>query len=226
LLLQDAVNNFCDATRHCDNMIQVQRRANPGRGGRRSVESSVNRGTIVLTIASWQGFVQDVALTLRDSALAELAKADSGRLVSAAIKQWERDFSDGVRKFSTPGPEQTCALLKRAGFDPRDHWTWKQRGGRGRGSFRVESEHVTAVSNHWLTVRHELAHGQRAITSSPVLGAARISSDPRKTASSPTVRLTDAIDCLTFFRGLAYLVNGRRILTLFRQVKIDPLRGC
>ena len=206
LLVQDAVTNFRDATRHCDNMIAVHRRANPDRGGRRTVESSINRGTIVMTVASWQAFVQDVATALRDGAVAELGTAQPGDLVRAAMKQWERDLTVGIEKFSTPGPGQTCALMKRAGFDPRQSWTWKQRGGQGRGPFLVQPTHVETVINHWLKVRHELAHGHATITASPVLGAVR--SSGTRTTKSPTVRLTDAIDCLTFFRALAYLTAG------------------
>jgi hypothetical protein len=206
LLLQDAVNNFRDATRHCDNMITTHRLANPDRGGRRTVEASINRGTIVLTVASWQAFVQDVASALRDGALAELAIANPGDRVLAAMKQWELDLRLGIERFSTPGPNQTCALMKRAGFDPRQSWTWKQRGGQGRGPFLVEPKHVATVIDHWLTVRHELAHGHTSITASPVLGAVR--SSKAQVTKSPTVRLTDAIDCLTFFRALAFVTAG------------------
>jgi hypothetical protein len=206
LVLEDAVNHFRDATRHCDNMITTHRRASPGRGGRRTVEASINRSTIVLTVASWQAFVQDVALALRDAATTELAAASSGHLVHAAMKQWKHDFTAGIEKFSTPGPDQTRTLFKRAGFDPLRSWTWKQRGGQGHGSFLVEPKHVTTVINHWLTVRHELAHGHTQITASPVLGAAR--SSRAHAIKSPTVRLTDAIDCLAFFRALAYVTAG------------------
>ena len=70
--IQVAVSNFCRAMEHCDNIVQVHRAAGTGQRGRRSSETSVNRGTVVLAVASWQAFVQDLALALLESAMADL----------------------------------------------------------------------------------------------------------------------------------------------------------
>lgn len=201
--LQETVDNFMNATKHCDNLITVHRSVGDGGRGRRTIETSVNRGTIVLTVASWQAFVQDLALTLRDQALAESQAASSSQLVRGAMKQWETDFNAVVEKFSTPGPDQTRSLLQRVGFDPRPGWTWTQKGGQGRSPFLVEPKHVTTVINYWLRVRHDVAHGHSTISSLPILTAVRNPRSSPRSAASPTLRLTDAIDCLAFFRAVS-----------------------
>jgi hypothetical protein len=64
--MQEAVENFANAMTHCDNLINVHKAARNGGRGRRTAETSVNRGTIVLAVAAWQVFVQDAAMALRD----------------------------------------------------------------------------------------------------------------------------------------------------------------
>jgi hypothetical protein len=203
--VQTAVDNFDSAMQHCDNLIAVHRAAGDGGRGRRTAETSVNRGTIVMAVAAWQAFIQDVAHALRDDAMVELEAVPAARLLVGAMRQWKADFDAAVEKFSTPGPDQTCSLLKRAGFDPRRSWTWTQKGGRGTGQQLVEPKHVSSVIEQWLRVRHDVAHGHATIHSLPVLTAVR---DPASSASAkaaPTLRLTDAIDCVGFFRSVARL---------------------
>ncbi|WP_430786841.1 hypothetical protein [Actinoplanes sp. G11-F43] len=70
--VQQAVDNFVGALKHCENLVAVHRAAGNGGRGRRDQETSLNRGTIVMAVATWQAFVQDLALALHDAAQAEL----------------------------------------------------------------------------------------------------------------------------------------------------------
>ncbi|MFC5799312.1 hypothetical protein [Streptomyces formicae] len=203
--IQDAVDNYVRAIEHCENLILVHRSAGNGGVGRRTTETSINRGTIVLTVAAWQAFVQDVAQALRDEALVELGKVAGARLLAYAMDQWQRDFNSALEKFSTPDAEKSRALLKRVGFDPRPSWTWVQAGGRGNQSVTVQPKHVDEVIKQWLRVRHDIAHGHMTIHSLPILTAVRDPKSSARAKATPALRLTDAIDCLGFFSSVARL---------------------
>ncbi len=92
--IQEAVSNFCRAMEHCDNIVQVHRAAGSGARGRRSSETSVNRGTVVLAVASWQAFVQDLALALLETAMADLQTAGpTGPLATPSLLGVRRSLS-------------------------------------------------------------------------------------------------------------------------------------
>lgn len=203
--VQDAVDNFGNAMQHCDNLVVVHRAGRDGTRGRLTVEPSVNRGTIVLAVAAWQAFIQDIAQALCDKALAELKPVTTTPLTVGAVEQWQVDFVAALRKFSTPAPDQLCTLLQRVGFNPRPSWTWTQRGGRGNGTVLVEPKHVAQVLEQWLKVRHAVAHGHSTLGSLPVLGAVRDPKSSAKAKAAPTLRLADAIDCTKFFRSVGWL---------------------
>ncbi|MFJ5668495.1 hypothetical protein ACIQAR_22665 [Micromonospora chalcea] len=202
--VQGAVDNFAVSIAHCDNLSLVHRAVGHGGPGRRTTETSLNRGTIVLAVATWQAFVQDVAIALQDATLAQLATVKGAPLLADAMKQWQTDFDAALEKFSTPGPDQTKALLQRAGFNPRPSWTWTQRGGRGAGGtpVQVEPKHVDQVIKHWLRVRHDLAHGHATLTPVPVLTAVRDPKASAQTKAAPGLRLPDAEACVKFFRSV------------------------
>ncbi|MFE1380532.1 hypothetical protein ACFW6S_16470 [Streptomyces sp. NPDC058740] len=207
--IQQAIDNYIAAMKHCDNLIATHRAAGSGGRGRRTTETSTNRGTIVLAVAAWQAFIQDIAIAMRDEALAELNTVPHARLLPDAMDQWRRDFDSSLEKFSTPSSENSRNLLKRVGFDPRPSWTWVQNGGHGKAKFVVLPKHVDEVIKQWLRVRHDVAHGHTTIHSLPVLGVVR---DPKASIAAktaPTLRLTDAIDCTRFFRSVVRLTGDR-----------------
>lgn len=214
--MQEAVDNFAAAMSHCDNLIAVHRAAGGEGRGRRTTVTSVNRGTIVLAVAAWQAFIQDTATALRDEATAELAALPQARLTGLAMAHWNSDFKAVLEKFSTPGPEQTRSLLLRMGFDPRPSWTWAQSGGRGNTSVVVEPKHVAKVVTQWLRVRNDVAHGHTTIHSLAVLTAVRDPNSSEKARKAPTLRLTDAIDCVAFFRSIVRLTAEAAALHLRR----------
>jgi hypothetical protein len=203
--MQEAVDNFSKAMSHCNNLIKVHKAAGHGGRGRRTTETSLNRGTVVLAVATWQAFVQDAAMAMRDAALGELKAAPNSSLLQAAMCQWETDFNAVLEKFATPGPDQTVSLLNRAGFNPRPSWTWSQRGGRGRQDVRVEPKHVAEVIKQWLRVRNDVAHGHSTIHSFPILRAVRDPNSSAAAKAAPTLRLDDTEACVKFFRSVVRL---------------------
>ena len=188
---------------HCDNLVHVHRAAGDGGVGRRTEETSVNRRTIVLAVAAWQAFVQDIAKALSDQALAELHLLQSARVLPAVVQHWKAEFDQAVHKFATPDPAKSRALWKHFGFDPRPKWTWQQRGGQGNKTVMVEPKHVDEVIEQWLRVRHAVAHGHANLPALPVLSAVRDPNASARAKTSPNLRLTDAIDCMCFFRSVA-----------------------
>lgn len=201
--VQTAVDNYERAMGHCDNLVHVHRAAGDGGVGRRIEETSVNRGTIVLAVAAWQAFVQDIAKALSDRALAEVHLLQSARVLPAVVQHWKTDFDQAVYKFATPDPAKSRALWKHFGFDPRPKWTWTQLGGRGNKAVTVEPKHVDEVMEQWLRVRHAVAHGHANLPALPVLSAVRNPKASAKAKASPNLRLPDAEDCMRFFRSIA-----------------------
>ncbi|MEU6208048.1 hypothetical protein ABZ814_31250 [Micromonospora musae] len=52
--VQEAVDNFVKALEHCQNIIRVHRASGGSGQGRRTDETSLNRGAVVLAVATWQ----------------------------------------------------------------------------------------------------------------------------------------------------------------------------
>ncbi|MFD5749073.1 hypothetical protein [Streptomyces sp. NPDC127033] len=200
--VQTAVGNYANAIKHCKNLETVHRAAGNGGRGRRDAETSVNRGSIVMTVAAWQAFVQDLATALRDATFTEVGDDSDQPLLAAAMKQWRSDFDSAMGRFSTPDADQTISLLSRAGFNPRPSWSWQQQGGQGSGPVQVEPQHVADVIGMWLRVRHDVAHGHATVHALPILTAVRDPKASAKLKADPTLRLTDAIDCRNFFTSV------------------------
>lgn len=228
--IQEAVTNFEHARLHCLNLAAVHRDAGPSNGnaptpGFRTREVSVNRGIVVMAVAGWQAFIQDIAMSLAEAVQRELVAANpaapasgsstapatsSLALVTKAVGYWQHQFNLALVRYSTPGKSETRDLLKWFGFDPTPGWTWTQAGGRGSPSFLVHPDHACDVLGQWLEVRHAVAHGhadfsrkgkgisghQRMV----VLSAAR-----DNTTGPPGLRLRDAEACVKFFSALARL---------------------
>lgn len=107
-----------------------------------------------------------------------------------------------VGAFATPNAQNSRKLLQGVGFDPRPHWTWTQRGGRGLGQITVRPTDVDSRIDQWLRVRHAIAHGHEHLPSVDVLQAVRAAGS---TLVDPPIRLVDAEQWLTFFRRVVTL---------------------
>lgn len=202
--LSEAVASFERATRHCDNLIAVHRGHGGGAQGRRDKETSINRAVIVLTVASWQAIVQDLALACIALGQPDTSSPLSPGSYALLCGRLRKEIGD----FSTPNAENTRKLLLAAGVDPRADWAWSQHGGRGAGMIRLEPHAVENRMNDWLRVRHAIAHGHARLPAVAALQSVR-QSQARGTLSpsDPSLRLVDAESCLNFFRTVARLTT-------------------
>jgi hypothetical protein len=189
--LPEAAARFHRAVEHCDNLVEVHRRAGSGGQGRRYIEVSVNRAVIVLAIATWQAVAQDLASVLLDASMPPRSHASYGvaSLLAGRVKT-------EIGAFATPNPENARKLLQGAGYDPRPSWTWKtgKFGHTVLGPAQIEVQ-----LRGWLSVRHAIAHGHEGMPAVDVLQAVAPNSPFR---ADPPIRLVDAKNCLYFVRRL------------------------
>jgi hypothetical protein len=195
--VQQAVDNFNLALKHCDNIVAVHR-AHGGAGrGRRFREVSLDRAVIVLAVAAWQAAIQDLTIALLDTAKptgpAPIDIARYNVITGPARK--------AVGDFATPNANNTRKLMMSAGFDPRPHWTWVSAGGRGRQPVVWNPNTVDARLDEWLKVRHALAHGHESLPVVQALLAVRV----KGVTSNPTLQLEDAEACVRFLNRLVKL---------------------
>lgn len=206
--LAEAAANFRRATRHCDNLIKVHRGYGGSGRGRRDEETSINRAVVVLAIASWQAVVQDLTLACVDISAPGIGSPLSTATYGVLAGRVRTD----VGAFSTPNSQNARRLLMSAGFDPRPTWTWKQRGGQGRGMVTLTPNDASRLLDDWLKVRHAIAHGHDALPSVTVLQAVR---QAGAALANPPIRLVDADQCLALLRRLARL-TGHGLATHLR----------
>jgi hypothetical protein len=199
--LDEAVESFRRATRHCDNLVTVHRGHGGPLQGRRDEEVSINRAVVVLTVASWQAVIQDFTLACLDLSM----PAAGSPLSPASYNVLAGRIRNEVGSFATPNAQNVRKLLVGAGFDPRPFWAWSQMGGRGQGTVTRSPADADARINEWLLVRHAIAHGHAALPAVNALQAVRLASSTPPT--DPQLRLVDAEQCLAFFRRLARLTG-------------------
>ncbi len=184
---------------HCENLVAIHRQHGGPAPGRRAQEVSLNRAVVVVTVAAWQAAIQDMVETLLVAGQPP-AGADVGNFYNVIAGQ----VRNAVARFSTPNAENTRRLMITAGFDPHPHWTWTQMGGQGVGPVVISPHAACTRLNDWLRLRHDIAHGHAELTGVSVLKAVRENPHPPQ-GWSPTIRLVDAEQCMTFFRRLCQL---------------------
>ncbi|THE08267.1 hypothetical protein E1I21_03785 [Microbacterium oleivorans] len=209
--LQQAVDQFHVALKHCDNIVEVHRdHGGPGRG-RRPMEASLNRAIVVLAVAAWQAAVEDMTTAILDTARPRgPAPIDIARY-DAAVGPARRAIKD----FATPNARNTRRLMDSAGFDPQSHWTFTHAGGRGKPSVVWTPTMVEARLDEWLQVRHALAHGHDLLPAVDALLTVRL----KKTKGAPWLELEDAEQCVAFLNRLVRLTAGAAAVHLGTAVK-------
>ncbi len=205
--LADAAQNFTRASRHCDNLIEIHQKHGGPKQGKRDKETTLNRAVVILTVAAWQAVVQDLTY-----ACVDLSTPGPTSPNLAMFNVLAGRVRKEVHEFATPNAENTRKLLTTAGFDPRPHWTWTQPGRNGSQKAHQVEEKI----NGWLKIRHAIAHGHATLPSATVLQVVR--KKPNNPPSDPALRLTDAKQCLSFFRLLAR-TTGR---ALAKHLQLHP----
>ena len=195
--LQQAVDQFDLALRHCDNIVAVHRAHGGVNRGRRFQEVSLDRAVIVLAVAAWQAAVQDLTTALLDT----VRPAGSSAIDIARYDVLTGSVRKAIGDFATPNGDNTRKLLISAGFDPRPLWTYEIAGGRGRQRVTWTPTMVNIRLNEWLKIRHALAHGHESLPVNNALLAVR----NLGVVSNPALRLDDAEQCMTFLNRLVRL---------------------
>jgi len=213
--LQQAHDRFERAIGHCDAIVQVHRQHGGAGKGFRTLEPSLNRAIVVLAVAAWQTVVQDLTTAALDAAQ-PAGGTGVGRLLRGSVAQ-------AVGGFSTPTAHKTRELMKLVDFDPYQSWTWSQMGGRGVGPMMVAPAQAAVITDDWIRLRHDIAHGHASLTVVDVLESVRLAAKSwqakHPTANGaqaishlksvaqfePTLRLVDATRCVTHFRRMARL---------------------
>jgi len=95
--LSQAAANFRRGIEHANNLIEVHKRAGSGIRGRRTVEVSINRAVVVITVATWQAAVQDMTLAVLDT-----STPAPGDPILPAYKVIAGRVNAEVGSFSTP----------------------------------------------------------------------------------------------------------------------------
>lgn len=199
--LETAAERYGRAIQHAHNLVAVHRAAGSGGRGRRVREVSVNRAVVVVTVATWQATVQDLATVLRG------AEPDPSDPHAAVHRLLRGDLAKAIGDFATPSPENSRTLLQRAGLDPWPHWTWTQSRG-AKGNEVMAAHQVAAVMREWVKIRHAIAHGHETLPNYEVLEAVREATAKGKADDNPSLRLKDAEQCISFFHRVTVLTGN------------------
>jgi hypothetical protein len=170
---------FSRAMRDSRNLIAIHRELNR-EPGLRVREMSLNRAVVVLTVAAWQAYVQDLVTEVLSAF--EIPGGDNGRAMYLAIRAEVLSSAD---RFTTPNSENTRKLLLRLGFDPWPHWEWQA------GPQYLSASRARERMDQWLKVRHAIAHGHDSLPDVDVL--------PQLPDGRCTLRRSEAEACMSFF---------------------------
>ncbi len=182
-MIEDAFAEFDRAMVNPRNLVEIHKALNKG-PGLRVREMSLNRGIVVLTVAAWQAFLEDLV----DEVLDAIA-ISSGDVGYDHYRILRIDAKRAARFFSTPNAEKTRELLFMVGLDPWPHWRWQS------GPEYVSETTARERLNQWLQVRHAIAHGDDTLPDVSVLTAL--------TSGRRSLERWNAERCMRFFTKLA-----------------------
>jgi hypothetical protein len=159
-MASNAIGHFQTLTGYVDQLITIHGRLQAGRG-RRHQQDAIHRAGVVLVVAAWESYVEQVVL---ESISAIEIDAGVGGAVPPGnpIPNWARhvfasrraEVTQVVKKFNTPSAVNVRDLLNETlEFQPWPHWAWHA------GRRQWDQEEVRRRLNTWLDVRHSVAHG-------------------------------------------------------------------
>lgn len=165
------------------NLIHLHRESQSGQG-RRHRQTSLNRAIIVVTVAAWQAYVQDMTQAVLD--YIAVPHGHAGHSVYTVIKVATKN---AIRRFNTPNAKNSVDLLLDAGFDPTPGWAFTI----GQPPRNYAEAQIRNEVDAWLAVRHKIAHGAKLDPSFVISG---------QTQAGPSLRLKDAERCVEFFEAV------------------------
>lgn len=154
------------------------------RRGRRYREAALNHAVVVLTVAAWQAFAEDLV----DGIVAAI-EPPHGSPGQAAHKVLKALTIGAKNRYATANAENTRSLMLNTGFDPHPHWHWA-------GRWPKTASEVTTEMNQWCKVRHAIAHGDQSLPRLGVLDC---------TGSNPSLTKKCADSCVKFFSKVVRL---------------------
>lgn len=186
-------------------LIDIHGRLGKGRG-RRHGEMALNRGAVVLAIAAWQTFVEQLARTILEILEAESGRDPKYRLIRAEVLRY-------IGRFNTPDSRNSVQLLASTGFNPKPYWRFAVRWPiahlrSGRVQHRLKAydpEEACDELDAWLQVRHRIAHGgvfDRPMFQALLSGTAR---------GMPSLQRKDAERCVAFIQQLASVTESAAV---------------
>jgi hypothetical protein len=179
---QRALEEFRTAMNDPEHLVAIHRSLNKG-PGRRWREMTLNRAVVVLTVAAWQAYIEDLARAIVRTIQPAQGAQGYGlwQLVKAATES-------ALGRFNTPNADNVKQFLSNVGFDPYPHWSW------GGGPSTVTPGAAAQRINDWLRVRHTVAHGDEL----PAVAVI-----DRTAGGNPTLTRENAETCMQLFTRLA-----------------------
>jgi len=158
-----ASREFALAVGYVDQLIAIHRKLQTGRG-RRYEQDAIHRAGIVMMIAAWESYVEKVALEGLDAIerSAGIAAGGPQAVAAAGPPPWVKhafglrrtDIKNSIKRFNTPNAVNVRDLFEQVlEFSPWAHWSWHIR------RRQWNQEEMRRRLNHWMDIRHSVAHG-------------------------------------------------------------------
>ena len=141
----NAHKQFSELMGYVDQLIGIHGKLQQGKG-RRHEQDAIHRAGVVMVVAAWEGYVEQVLL----ESFAAMEK-DAGLVVgvagAAVIPTWARhtfglrrtELVNALKQFNTPNAENVQRLMREwMQFDPFPGWSWHVKL-RRTPSFRPRS---------------------------------------------------------------------------------------
>jgi len=141
---------------YVDQLIDIHGRLQKGKG-RRYYQEALHRSGVVLVVAAWEAYVEDVLDEALDLIERSMSSSTSQPVPAWAVTNFmltKNRISSEIKQFHNPNAENIVRLFQGSiRFDPSDHWLWKApRRYWGKADSMKEI-------NEWLRIRHCIAHG-------------------------------------------------------------------
>lgn len=148
--MSSSLNSFIQLTKWVDQLAQIHTKINSG-PGRRHNQEALYRAGVVMTIAAWESYVED----LLNEAFLALTPAPGSKVGEISSWNFAKNLaSTATKKFNTPNANNVALLYQdHLGVDVTAAWGVSRKTGP---YLATESEKRI---NNWLDIRHKIAHG-------------------------------------------------------------------
>ncbi len=145
-----ASGRFNRLDKHVGHLIAIHRKIQGG-AGRRHRQEAIHRAGVVLTVAAWEAYVEEV---VRETAIAmapQFFQATVGERQTHSLMV--AGVSARAKSFNTPDYKKVRNLFKLIKFDITGAWSWHAPNRNWNHAVMKKK------LNEWLQIRHCVAHG-------------------------------------------------------------------